>query len=114
MLGAGADLRAIQELRLPVETVVGISTDKACKPVNVMGMTKAVQERVFARANLDVPGTRFVIVRYGNVLRSRGSVIPLFRRLLASNKRLTITDERKKSVDFTQPYISGQIGRAHV
>jgi FlaA1/EpsC-like NDP-sugar epimerase len=40
-------VRAIRELRLPVETVIGISTDKACKPVNVMGMTKALQERVF-------------------------------------------------------------------
>ena len=45
-------VRAIQELRLPVETVVGISTDKARKPVNVMGMTKAIQERVFIQANM--------------------------------------------------------------
>ena len=45
-------VRAIREHNLPVETVIGISTDKACKPVNVMGMTKAIQERVFISANL--------------------------------------------------------------
>ena len=48
-------VRAISELRLPVETVVGVSTDKACKPVNVMGMTKAIQERLFIQANLRCP-----------------------------------------------------------
>ena len=48
-------IRAIQEQRLPVETVVGISTDKACKPVNAMGMTKALQERVFIQANIRCP-----------------------------------------------------------
>jgi len=71
-------VRAIQEHHLSVETVVGISTDKACKPVNVMGMTKALQERIFIQANMRCPDTRFICVRYGNVLASRGSVIPLF------------------------------------
>ncbi len=66
-------VRAIREHRLPVETVVGVSTDKACKPVNVMGMTKALQERVFLSANLSCRDTRFICVRYGNVLASRGS-----------------------------------------
>ncbi len=76
--GAENIVQAIQELALPVETVVGVSTDKACKPVNVMGMTKALQERVFIQGNMRCPGTRFVCTRYGNVLASRGSVIPLF------------------------------------
>ena len=71
-------VRAIRENKLGVQAVVGISTDKACKPINVMGMTKAIQERIFVHANLDCPDTRFVCVRYGNVLASRGSVIPLF------------------------------------
>jgi len=84
-------VRAISELRLPVETVVGVSTDKACKPVNVMGMTKAIQERLFIQANLRCPGTRFICVRYGNVLASRGSVIPLFHDQIRKGGPVTIT-----------------------
>jgi UDP-glucose 4-epimerase len=90
--GAENIVRAIREHDLPIETVIGISTDKAVKPVNVMGMTKALQERVFARANLDVAQTRFVIVRYGNVLASRGSVIPLFHDQIRNGGPVTITD----------------------
>ena len=84
-------VQAIRDLQLPVETVVGISTDKACKPVNVMGMTKALQERVFISANLYCPNTRFVGARYGNVLASRGSVIPLFHDQIRSGGPVTIT-----------------------
>jgi len=87
-------VRAIRDLRLPVETVVSVSTDKAVEPVNVMGMTKAIQERIFLRANLDVPGTRFIAVRYGNVLASRGSVIPLFHDQIKAGGPVTITDLR--------------------
>ena len=76
----------------PVETVVGISTDKACKPVNVMGMTKALQERIFVAANISMPRTRFICVRYGNVLASRGSVIPLFLEQIRNGGPVTITD----------------------
>jgi UDP-glucose 4-epimerase len=86
-------VRAIREHRLGVETVVGVSTDKACKPINVMGMTKAIQERILIRANLDCPQTRFVCVRYGNVLASRGSVIPLFIEQIANGGPVTITTE---------------------
>ncbi|MDT7604817.1 MAG: hypothetical protein QOF61_2814 [Acidobacteriota bacterium] len=89
--GAENIIRAIREYRLPVETVVGVSTDKACKPVNVMGMTKAVQERLFVRANLDADETRFICVRYGNVLASRGSVIPLFHEQIRRGGPVTIT-----------------------
>jgi UDP-glucose 4-epimerase len=84
-------IRAIQEHRLAIETVIGISTDKACKPVNAMGMTKALQERVFIQANIRCPGTRFVCVRYGNVLASRGSVIPLFHDQIRNGGPVTIT-----------------------
>jgi len=84
-------IRAIRELKLPVQTVVGISTDKACKPVNVMGMTKAIQERVFMGANISCPKTRFVCARYGNVLASRGSVIPLFHSQIQAGGPVTIT-----------------------
>jgi FlaA1/EpsC-like NDP-sugar epimerase len=89
--GAENIVRAIREHRYAVETVVGISTDKAAKPVNVMGMTKAIQERVFACANLDCDGTRFVCARYGNVLASRGSVIPLFQTQIRNGGPVTIT-----------------------
>ena len=90
---AGAEniVRAICEHHLSVETVVGVSTDKACKPVNVMGMTKAIQERIFVRANLDHSATRFICVRYGNVLASRGSVIPLFHEQIKHGGPVTIT-----------------------
>jgi UDP-glucose 4-epimerase len=91
ILGAENIIRAIRESGLNVETVVGISTDKACKPVNVMGMTKAVQERLFVRANLDAERTRFICVRYGNVLASRGSVIPLFHEQIRHGGPVTIT-----------------------
>jgi FlaA1/EpsC-like NDP-sugar epimerase len=84
-------VRAIQENALPIETVVGVSTDKACKPVNAMGMTKALQERVFTQANIRCPKTRFVCVRYGNVLASRGSVIPLFHDQIRNGGPVTIT-----------------------
>jgi len=86
-------IRAIRENDLPVETVVGVSTDKACKPVNVMGMTKAVQERIFISANISVPSTRFICVRYGNVLASRGSVIPLFHEQIKNGGPVTVTTE---------------------
>lgn len=91
VLGAENIVRAIRDLNLKVETVIGISTDKAVKPVNVMGMTKALQERIFARANLEVPRTLFAVVRYGNVLASRGSVIPLFHEQIRHGGPVTIT-----------------------
>jgi FlaA1/EpsC-like NDP-sugar epimerase len=90
-IGAANIVRAIRENGYPVETVVAVSTDKACKPVNVMGMTKAVQERIFISANVLVPATRFIGVRYGNVLASRGSVIPLFLDQISGGGPVTIT-----------------------
>jgi UDP-glucose 4-epimerase len=56
-----------------------------------MGMTKAIQERIFIQANLDCPNTRFICVRYGNVLASRGSVIPLFHDQILNGGPVTIT-----------------------
>jgi len=91
IMGPQNIVNAIQELDLPIETVVGISTDKACKPVNVMGMTKALQERVFLQANMKCQSTRFICVRYGNVLASRGSVIPLFHEQILNGGPVTIT-----------------------
>ncbi len=90
--GAENLVRAVRRARGRVQAVVGVSTDKAVKPVNVMGMTKSMQERVLARANLDLPACRFVLVRYGNVLASRGSVVPLFVEQAAAGRALTVTD----------------------
>ncbi len=90
-IGAANIVRAIQENQYPVATVIGISTDKACKPVNVMGMTKSLQERIFIAANILSPKTRFICVRYGNVLASRGSVIPLFLDQIRNGEPVTIT-----------------------
>jgi UDP-glucose 4-epimerase len=89
--GAENIVAAIREHGYPVEAVVGVSTDKACKPVNVMGMTKAIQERIFISANITSPDTRYMVVRYGNVLASRGSVIPLFHDQIAAGGPVTIT-----------------------
>ncbi len=93
-IGAHNIVRAIEENDYPVETVVAISTDKACKPVNVMGMTKSLQERIFVAANILNPKTRFIGVRYGNVLASRGSVIPLFHEQIGLGGPVTITSPR--------------------
>lgn len=90
-IGAQNIVRAIGENGYPVETVIGVSTDKACKPVNVMGMTKALQERIFVSANILNPRTRFICVRYGNVLASRGSVIPLFHDQIRKGGPVTVT-----------------------
>jgi FlaA1/EpsC-like NDP-sugar epimerase len=91
-MGAANIVRAIRENGYPVKTVIGISTDKACKPVNVMGMTKSLQERIFVSANILNPGTRFICVRYGNVLASRGSVIPLFLDQIRHGGPVTLTE----------------------
>jgi UDP-glucose 4-epimerase len=100
IVGAENIIRAVRENQLSIEAVVGVSTDKACKPVNVMGMTKAVQERLYVRANLDCANTRFVSVRYGNVLASRGSVVPLFREQIAQGGPVTVT-----TIDMTRFFI---------
>lgn len=92
ILGAENLVRAIGQHNFPVHMVLGISTDKACKPVNVMGMTKALQERIFIQANMRCPHIHYACVRYGNVLASRGSVVPLFHEQIRKGGPITITD----------------------
>jgi FlaA1/EpsC-like NDP-sugar epimerase len=91
VLGIQNIIRAIRENENHVQTVVAISTDKACKPVNVYGMCKALQERMAIEANLRCPNTKFMCTRYGNVAASRGSVIPLFKNQITSGRAVTIT-----------------------
>jgi UDP-N-acetylglucosamine 4,6-dehydratase/5-epimerase len=78
-----------------VQRVVALSTDKACSPVNLYGATKLVSDKLFVNGNAYAGGTvtRFAVVRYGNVVGSRGSVVPFFRTEAASGV-LPITDER--------------------
>jgi UDP-glucose 4-epimerase len=93
VVGAMNVVRAILSDASKVSLAIAISTDKACKPVNVMGMTKALQERVFVTANLSGSKTRFMCVRYGNVISSRGSVVPLFLSQIQRGGPVTVTLE---------------------
>lgn len=94
VLGTQNIIRAIVESDNCVETVLAVSTDKACKPVNTYGMCKALQERLIIEANRVVPKTRFICVRYGNVAASRGSVIPLFQEQIRKGGPVTITNPK--------------------
>ncbi len=93
IMGAQNIIRAILENANKVETVLAVSTDKACKPVNTYGMCKAIQERLIVEANRLCPDTRFICVRYGNVAASRGSIIPLFQEQIKNGGPISITSE---------------------
>lgn len=80
-----------------VKKVIALSTDKASSPINLYGATKLVSDKLFVAANNMVGKrkTRFSVVRYGNVVGSRGSVIPFFQKLINEGvKELPITDEK--------------------
>ncbi len=93
-------------LHAKVKRVVALSTDKAVSPINLYGASKLAAEKVFVAAN-NLAGklpTRFSIVRYGNVLGSRGSVLPFFRRLIAEGAdHLPVTDPRMTRFWITLP-----------
>ncbi|WP_141088731.1 polysaccharide biosynthesis protein, partial [Campylobacter concisus] len=84
-------------LECGVSKVIALSTDKACNPVNLYGATKLASDKLFVAAN-NIVGekkTRFSVVRYGNVVGSRGSVVPLFKKLIAQGeKELPVTHEK--------------------
>jgi len=80
-----------------IKKVIALSTDKAASPLNLYGASKLASDKLFVAANnlVGSKDTRFSVVRYGNVLGSRGSVVPYFRRVVAQgNKEIPITDER--------------------
>ncbi|WP_340302374.1 UDP-N-acetylglucosamine 4,6-dehydratase (inverting) [Roseobacter sp. HKCCD7870] len=90
----GAENVVMAALRSRVQRVIALSTDKAASPINLYGASKLASDKIFVAANNLAGGqdTRFAVVRYGNVLGSRGSVVPFFRELIASGaKSLPIT-----------------------
>ena len=97
-----------------VETVVAVGTDKAVSPFNTYGATKFLMERLFISANFykgnhDI---RFTCVRYGNVLGSRGSIIPLFIDQITTGKKITITDPTMTRFNITMDQALDLILRA--
>jgi UDP-N-acetylglucosamine 4,6-dehydratase len=89
-----------------VQKVIALSTDKAANPINLYGATKLVSDKLFVAGNNIAGGhkTRFAVVRYGNVLGSRGSVVPFFKKLLAEGvKELPVTDLRMTRFWITLP-----------
>jgi UDP-N-acetylglucosamine 4,6-dehydratase len=93
----GAENIVYAALRRNVRKVIALSTDKAANPVNLYGASKLASDKIFVAANnlAGADGTRFAVVRYGNVVGSRGSVIPFFKKLADEGaKSLPITDER--------------------
>jgi FlaA1/EpsC-like NDP-sugar epimerase len=88
---------------LGVETFVLVSTDKAVSPATVMGASKALAEWAVEAAAARYPGTQFSTVRFGNVLASSGSVVPIFRRQIAAGGPVTVTDERMSRYFMTIP-----------
>lgn len=89
-----------------IQKVIALSTDKAANPINLYGATKLASDKLFVAAN-NIKGaqdTQFSVVRYGNVIGSRGSVVPYFKQLIASGaKSLPITDERMTRFWITLP-----------
>jgi UDP-N-acetylglucosamine 4,6-dehydratase/5-epimerase len=93
----GAENVVSAALRCGVKRVVALSTDKAANPINLYGASKLASDKIFVAANnlAGTKGTRFSVVRYGNVFGSRGSVVPFFRKLIEDGAdSLPITDAR--------------------
>ena len=86
-----------------VERFVLVSTDKAVSPATVMGASKALAEWAVEAAQHRWPGTRFATVRFGNVLGSSGSVVPIFRRQIAAGGPVTVTDARDDALLHDDP-----------
>jgi FlaA1/EpsC-like NDP-sugar epimerase len=88
---------------LGVRTFVLVSTDKAVKPATVMGASKALAEWAVEAAAAEYPATNYATVRFGNVLGSSGSVVPIFRRQIAAGGPVTVTDPRMTRYFMTIP-----------
>ncbi len=102
----GAENVVTAAIRQGVKRVVALSTDKAANPINLYGATKLASDKIFVAANnlAGADGTRFCVVRYGNVVGSRGSVVPFFRKLIQEKAEfLPITDDRMTRFWITLP-----------
>lgn len=102
----GAENVVKAALRTGVKKVIALSTDKAANPVNLYGASKLASDKIFVAANAlsGTHGTRFSVVRYGNVVGSRGSVVPLFEQMISDGAdHLPITDERMTRFWITLP-----------
>ena len=97
----GSENVAIAALNHGVEKCMLISTDKACQPVNVYGSSKFIAERIFTNFDYNSESTTFASVRYGNVIASRGSFIPLWIDLIEDNKKIKITSMECSRFLFT-------------
>lgn len=97
----GSDNVARAALENNIEKCILVSTDKACKPVNVYGASKFIAERMFTNYDYTSPSTIFASVRYGNVIASRGSFIPLFLEWIKEGKSLELTSEDMTRFLFT-------------
>lgn len=91
VIGAGNIVSAIKEHNYSIDTIVSISSDKACKPFSVMGMTKALSERIIISGNKVASKTRFICLRCGNFVSSNGSVMELFNKQIKNGGPVTIT-----------------------
>jgi len=101
----GSENVMLASIAAGVKKVVALSTDKASSPINLYGATKLTADKLFISGNhySYARGTKFSVVRYGNVMGSRGSVIPLFKRLAAEGQPLPITDTRMTRFWITLP-----------
>lgn len=102
----GAQNVILAALEAGIEKVIALSSDKAANPVNLYGASKLAADKLFAAANNMTGGhpTRFSVVRYGNVVGSRGSVVPVFKKLLAGGAtELPVTDTRMTRFWITLP-----------
>lgn len=97
----GSDNVARAALSNGIEKCILVSTDKACKPVNVYGSSKFIAERLFSNYDYTSPSTIFASVRYGNVIASRGSFVPLFMEWIEKGQTISVTSESMTRFLFT-------------
>lgn len=97
----GSDNVARAALENNIKKCILVSTDKACKPVNVYGSSKFIAERLFTNYDYNSPSTIFASVRYGNVIASRGSFVPLFMDWIKKGQTIRVTSEEMTRFLFT-------------